>query len=136
MQDCVFCQIIKGEIPCHKIYEDDKVLIFLDIHPIKPGHSLVVPKKHFENFASTDNEYLFAVMAAAKKIAPAIMTAVKAPAFNLTTANGAESGQSVFHLHFHIIPRFSKTELKDWPEMEEEQLTKSQIVEEIKKNIL
>lgn len=132
MENCIFCKIVKGEIPCDKVYEDEKVLAFLDIHPIKPGHTLVIPKKHFENFVSIDEEYLLPMIQAAKKIVPAIIKSVRATAFNFTTANGAEAGQSVFHLHFHIIPRFSKSELKDWPEMEGEQMTRIQIAEDIR----
>jgi histidine triad (HIT) family protein len=133
MDGCIFCKIINGEIPSTKLYEDEKVLAFLDIHPIKPGHTLIIPKKHFENFVSTDEEYLLPMIQAAKKIAPAIIKSVGASAFNFTTANGAEAGQSVFHLHFHIIPRFSKSELKDWPEMEGEQPTRIQIADAISK---
>lgn len=136
MDNCIFCKIVKREIPCDKVYEDEKVLAFLDIHPIKPGHTLIIPKKHFENFASTDEEYLLPMIQTARKIAPAIIKAVGASAFNLTTANGAEAGQSVFHLHFHIIPRFSKSELKDWPEMEGGQNLRFQISDAIKQLLI
>lgn len=114
MEDCIFCKIVKGEIPATKIYEDKHLLAFLDIMPINPGHVLVIPKTHFESFTETPDEILKELISVAKKIAPAVMTATGAPAFNLTLNNGKESGQVVPHVHFHIIPRLPNDGYELW----------------------
>jgi len=107
VSDCVFCKIINGEVPSAKIFENDKVLAFLDINPVNPGHTLVIPKSHFENLTVTPDDFLQELMAASKKIAVAILRATDTTAFNLTVNNGPEAGQVVPHTHFHIIPRFN-----------------------------
>ena len=112
--DCIFCKIIKGEIPCSKVYEDDKVLCFLDIGPVKKGHTLVVPKKHSATLADDSAEDLAACMKAIKKIAPAIAQAAGADGFNVMNNSGAAAGQAVPHTHFHIIPRHSSDGLRHW----------------------
>ena len=104
--NCIFCRIIRGEIPAAKIYEDGKVYAFLDIAPFNFGHALVIPKVHCQSFTIVPEEYLSAMMAAAKRIAPAVMHATGAPAFNLLLNNGSIAGQEVPHTHLHIIPRF------------------------------
>ena len=111
MSECVFCKIMKGEIPCCKIYEDDKILAFLDIAPVNKGHMLVVPKKHFETLEDTDSETFKEIMLVAKKIAPVITKAVNAQGFNLGFNNKKAAGQLVPHLHIHIIPRFENDDL-------------------------
>ena len=105
--DCIFCKIVTGEIPSYKIYEDENVLAFLDITPINPGHTLVIPKKHYKNIIDTPDELLQGMALAVKKIAPAIIKAVKADAWNLGANNGAVAGQIVMHTHWHIMPRFT-----------------------------
>ena len=97
--DCVFCKIINGEIPCTKVYEDDETLAFLDIKPLAPGHTLVIPKKHCENIMDCPQDVLAAVMATAQRIAK------KYSAVNVINNSGAAAGQEVFHLHFHVIPK-------------------------------
>lgn len=114
MNDCIFCKIIRGEIPCEKLYEDDKVIIFLDILPVNPGHSLIVPKNHFENMLENHNEELHHMMDVIKKVVPSILKAVNADGWNLGVNNGSAAGQAVFHTHFHIIPRFKNDGLKPW----------------------
>ena len=104
--NCVFCKILAGEIPCCKVYEDDKVLAFLDIAPFNFGHTVIIPKEHFAAMTVTPDEYLSAMICAASKIAPAVMRATKAGGFNLLNNNGSVAGQTVQHVHFHIIPRF------------------------------
>jgi histidine triad (HIT) family protein len=105
MSDCVFCKIVAGELPCSRIYEDDLVLSFLDIAPLAPGHSLVIPKKHYETYPEVPPEEVAAVTSAMIRIAPAITASQNADGFNLLLANGACAGQVVPHVHFHIIPR-------------------------------
>ncbi len=106
MSECIFCKIITGEIPSTKVYEDDTVFAFLDIMPVNPGHTLVISKKHHNNFLEAAQEDINNITEAVKKIAPAVIRSVDAKAFNLTTNNGADAGQSVEHIHFHIIPRY------------------------------
>lgn len=106
MEDCIFCKIVKGEIPCHKIYEDDEVLAFLDISPVNPGHTLVIPQKHYANLLQLPEAEAQLLIAKIKKIAPAVISGAGAEAFNLNLNNGKISGQEVAHVHWHIVPRF------------------------------
>ncbi len=105
--DCVFCKIIKGEIPCTKIYEDDKVLAFLDIAPFNPGHTIIVPKDHHHSITTIGLDYLDAIMAVAPKIGTALMRGTGAEGFNIMQNNGHVAGQTVPHVHFHVLPRFA-----------------------------
>ncbi|OGY92497.1 MAG: hypothetical protein A3H70_04610 [Candidatus Komeilibacteria bacterium RIFCSPLOWO2_02_FULL_48_11] len=114
MSDCIFCKIVSGEIPSHKVYEDEAVLAFLDIHPINPGHTLVIPKEHHNDLLDTPPELQAKLIQVIGKIAPAVLKAVGALAFNLGVNNGREAGQIIFHTHFHIMPRFSNDGHKLW----------------------
>ncbi len=106
MEDCIFCKIVKGEIPCHKVYEDDDVLAFLDISPVNPGHTLVIPKRHYADLLELPEVESQRLIARVKKISPAVISGVEAQAFNLNLNNGKVSGQEVAHVHWHIVPRF------------------------------
>lgn len=106
MSDCIFCKIIRGDLPSYKIYEDEFVYAFLDIIPVNKGHILVVPKEHHENILDTPEELLCKIIETVKNIAPIALKAVGSEGFNLNVNNGAIAGQIVSHLHFHIIPRF------------------------------
>lgn len=135
MSDCLFCKIIAKEIPCFNVYEDEDVLAFLDINPVNPGHTLVIPKKHFENFSAIPEKEVLKTILAVKKITPAVLAGVKASDFNLNLNNGGKSGQLINHLHWHIIPRFendghSLWRGKSYPEGEAEKVLQS-----IKNNI-
>ena len=112
--DCIFCQIIRGELPSYKIYEDDKIVAFLDIAPVNKGHALVVPKEHRENIVETPDELLRHIVVTAKRLSKAIMNATDAPACNIGINNGRESGQVVFHTHWHIMPRFAGDGYELW----------------------
>lgn len=105
MSDCIFCKIVRGELPAAKVYEDEKILAFLDIKPVNHGHTQVITKSHYFNLLETPEEELSAIMAVVKKIAPAIMKAVGSAGFNLGVNNGSVAGQLVPHVHFHIMPR-------------------------------
>lgn len=109
--DCVFCKIVDGQIPSTKVYEDDLVMAFLDIAPGNKGHTLVVPREHYERLTDIPEDVLARLMAAVRKLAPAVIGAVGAPSYNIEQANGAEAGQVVPHAHFHIIPRFAEDEV-------------------------
>lgn len=115
MNDCLFCRIVAGEIPCTKVYEDDTVLAFLDIHPVNIGHTLVIPKAHHVNLYDAEDETLAHMMPVIKKLSIAVKTALNADGINLEMNNDAPAGQLVFHTHLHIIPRFSGDGLKHWP---------------------
>ncbi len=116
MYDCIFCKIIKGELPCSKVYETNNVLAFLDIGPVNKGHTLVVPKKHFTNIFDIEQKDLDEVSNVVRKIAPAVKKAVNADGINVMSSNGEAAGQVVMHSHIHIIPRFKDDGLKLWPQ--------------------
>ena len=116
MKDCIFCKIVKGELPSLKVYEDKDVLAFLDIMAVNKGHTLVIPKKHYYNIEDTPEELVAKVMAAVKKVAPAVKKAADTDGFVVMQCNGETGGQVVPHLHFHIIPRLKDDGLKFWPQ--------------------
>ena len=103
--DCIFCAIAAGEIPSLKIYEDEAVFSFLDINPMSEGHVLVVPKKHVTGLEDADDALLASVMPRVRKIAARVREALPCDGFNILQNNGEAAGQTVKHLHFHIIPR-------------------------------
>ncbi|EFR30904.1 HIT family protein [Eremococcus coleocola] len=108
MTDCIFCKIIEGQIPSAKVYEDDKVYAFLDITQATPGHTLVIPKEHVSDIFQYDAQLAGEVFSRIPKIAKAIMGAYpQAKGMNLINNNGQVAYQSVFHSHFHLIPRYS-----------------------------
>jgi len=105
MDDCIFCKIIKGDIPCIKIYENDRVLAFADINPISKGHTLLIPKNHAENLWEIAEEDLTAIHAASKLVADGIRTALKPVGVAALQLNGRGVNQVVMHYHLHLIPR-------------------------------
>jgi len=110
--DCIFCKIVAGEIPCFKIYEDEHTLAFMDINPANRGHALAIPKKHEPNLLESTDETLAVTVATARKVARAVQATVEPDGINLVQANGPGAAQSVFHFHLHIMPRFEGDELK------------------------
>lgn len=135
MEDCIFCKIVKDEIPADKIYEDDRVLAFMDIRPVSRGHALVIPKRHAADIVESDNTDIADAIIQAKRIAVAIQHALKADGFTISTNRGEAAGQTVFHLHFHIIPRYREDGLSAWPHQETEQKTRTELAQIIKKAI-
>ncbi|MBN1804469.1 MAG: HIT family protein [Sedimentisphaerales bacterium] len=116
IDDCLFCKMVAGQIPVTKIYEDDDVLAFLDIGPISDGHTLVIPKQHFEKVHDCPPEVLVKVASRLGKIARAVTTAMNSDGYNLLCNNGRAAGQLIKHLHFHIIARKSNDGLLGrWP---------------------
>lgn len=103
----IFSKIIAGELPCFKVYEDEHTLAFLDINPIQPGHTLVIPKTVSEDGLSCPPEDLARIMLVAQKIATAVMNTTNCDGVNFLMNNGEAAGQKVFHTHLHIIPRFT-----------------------------
>ncbi len=104
-EDCIFCKIIRNGIPAAKVYENGKIIAFLDINPVNPGHTLVIPKEHYANLVATPEAVLDEMIRAVKKLAPVIMKATDTKGFNLGVNNGSVAGQLIFHTHFHIMPR-------------------------------
>ena len=105
--DCIFCEMVAGQIPVTKIYEDEVVLAFLDIGPVSDGHTLVIPRQHFEKLHDCPAELLGQVSSRLGKIAKAVATGMNSEGYNVLCNNGRSAGQLVSHLHFHIIPRNS-----------------------------
>ena len=104
MEDCVFCKIVKGEIPCFKVYEDDRVLAFEDINPISEGHTLIIPKNHAENLREISVEDLTAIHLASQKLIHAIHEALRPEGVAVLQLNGRGANQVVMHYHLHLIP--------------------------------
>lgn len=105
--DCVFCKIIKGELSCHKIYEDNDFLAFLDMYPVNYGHTLVIPKAHYDNIFELPDDVASKYFVVVKKIAEVVKNTMNADGINIGMNNLPAAGQVVFHSHIHIIPRFN-----------------------------
>lgn len=105
----VFARILRGEIPCHKVYEDEHALAFMDVMPQQPGHTLVIPKAASRNILDADPATLAAIAPVVRKIAIAVKQAFEADGISIMQFNEGAGGQTVFHLHFHIIPRHEGT---------------------------
>jgi histidine triad (HIT) family protein len=110
MADTIFGKIIAGEIPCHKVYEDERVLAFLDINPLTRGHTLVVPKEPAETLDKLSDESAAALGRVLPRICRAVIAATGVTQYNVLENNGPEAHQAVFHVHFHIIPRPNSNE--------------------------
>ncbi|MFB6097214.1 MAG: HIT family protein [Haloferacaceae archaeon] len=105
-EDCIFCRIVDGDIPARVVYEDDDVLAFLDANPLAPGHTLVIPKRHYEDLEATPAEDGEMTFAALHHLLPIVKAAVDADGATVGINDGEAAGQEVPHLHAHIIPRF------------------------------
>lgn len=116
MTDCIFCKIIKGDIPCSKVYEDEDFLAFLDIGPVNKGHTLIIPKEHHETLLDTPDYIMERIGPIIRKVAAAVKSVTGADGLNVMQSNNASAGQIVPHLHFHLIPRFQKDGFKHWPQ--------------------
>ena len=109
--DCIFCKIVRGEAPCHKVAEDERTLVFMDLFPVMDGHTLVVTKEHFENLHEATEEALAAVGAMSKRVGDALRAELEPDGLSVYQANGAAAGQTVFHYHMHLMPRDSGSSL-------------------------
>ncbi|MDO8590461.1 MAG: HIT family protein [bacterium] len=130
--NCIFCKIVAGEIPSTKVYEDKDVLAFLDIKPVNPGHTLVIPKGHFESIHDTPDDLVAKMIIVAKKIAGAIQTKLGAEGVNIGMNNGMAAGQIVFHAHIHVMPRYGKDSFKLWAGKEYKTGEREIVAEKIK----
>ena len=118
MEKDIFCKIVDGEIPCYKLYEDDDVLAFLDISQVTKGHTLVIPKKHYDNFLTCPKSLMNKVMAVAQRIGQVSIKIFGARGVNILTNCYEAAGQTVKHFHVHVIPRYKEedgfmVEMKD-----------------------
>lgn len=134
MENCLFCKIAKKELSANIVYEDKDIIAFLDISPINPGHTLVVPKKHSENIYGMDEATLKKASVAIKRVAIAVKKGTNADGINIGMNNESFAGQVIMHSHFHIIPRFAKDNLTDWPGKDISKKKLEQIEEKIKKS--
>ena len=116
MSDTIFTKIIRGEIPCHRVYEDEKVLAFLDVGPLSRGHTLVIPKEAVATLDQLSDDSAAALGRVLPRLCRAVMKVTGATAYNVLQNNGASAHQAVFHVHFHIIPKVGETGLGiRWP---------------------
>jgi len=135
MKDCIFCKIVKKEIPSNIVYENDKVMAFLDANPTNPGHTLVVPKKHFPSLLETDDNAVKELFVAVKRVANAVKEAVGAQGINIGVNNDRAAGQIIFHTHVHVIPRFTGDGLQMWPQGKYQKGQAENIKKEITKHL-
>lgn len=132
MENCVFCKIIRGELPCRKIFEDEWTMAFLDISKDVDGHILVVPKNHVKNILDADEETLSRVMNTVKKVSNHLTENCGYDGVNLLNASDESAQQSVFHLHIHIIPRKKNDGLDCFPKLPGAKFELDEMLEKLK----
>ncbi|MDO8594052.1 MAG: HIT family protein [bacterium] len=135
MESCIFCKIIEGEIPCTKVYEDAETFAFLDIKPVNPGHTLVIPKKHFVNIHDMPDELFGKVAIGAKKVADALLK-IGVKGVNIGMNNGKDAGQMVFHAHMHVMPRYGNDKFSLWVGKEYDGNERELVADKIKAKLL
>lgn len=113
---CIFCKIVQGDIPCQAVYQTDTVLAFLDLNPVHPGHTLVIPKAHHAILMDLPASLGQPLLDALSRVAAGVMAATGAAGVNLMQNNHPAAGQVVMHAHFHLIPRFPEDGLQLWPQ--------------------
>lgn len=135
-ENCVFCKINAGEIPSATIYEDDNFKVIMDISPAAKGHAILLPKKHFKNLYEMDDHTASKVMVVAKKVAKAIQDELQCDGLNMLQNNGEVAGQTVFHYHIHLIPRYKNDKISmTWKVGKYEDGEAAAMAEEIAKKI-
>jgi histidine triad (HIT) family protein len=112
MSACIFCKIVSGIIPAEKLYENDHVIAVLDINPIHYGHALILPKQHCNDFLELPDETYHSLLQAAKIVTDALVQSLKLEGYNLFSNNGTIAGQSVFHFHLHVTPRYRNDNIR------------------------
>jgi len=123
--DCIFCRIVQKEAPASILYEDDKILVFLDIRPLNEGHTLIIPKAHHETVYDMPEDLFCHMYKLVKRMAVAVRDATKADGITVIQQNGQAAGQEIFHLHVHVVPRYEGQKLPhfhDIPNASREQL--------------
>lgn len=117
MQNCIFCKIVRGEIPSARVLETKAVLAFMDINPVSKGHTLVIPKDHHATFSELSADLLAQLGEALQKVGTAVKSQLQSDGFNVLLNNGRAAGQLIDHAHFHLIPRNLGDGVMDWPEV-------------------
>jgi histidine triad (HIT) family protein len=133
--DCIFCKIVNGELKSFQVYEDEHTLAFLDISPVNYGHTLVIPKKHFENLEAITEEELSLLANTVKKVGLAIIKGLGVEGYNVQVNNGSVAGQIIPHLHFHITPRTEGDSLELWTHGKYADGESAEAMEKIKKEL-
>ena len=117
-ESCIFCKIVQKQAPSSIIYEDDYVMAFLDIRPVNEGHTLIIPKEHYADIFDTPSELLGKVHQVTKKVAVAVKQAVNVDGISIIQQNGRAANQDIFHLHVHVIPRYTGEWVKPFHELQ------------------
>ncbi len=117
-EDCIFCKIVRRQAPSSVVYEDERIMAFMDIRPVSEGHTLIIPKKHFVDVFDTPNDELAAMYVLSKRIALAVKKATGADGITIVQQNGEAAGQDIFHIHVHIIPRFEGKKVPRFSDLE------------------
>lgn len=132
--NCIFCKIANGKIPSKTLYEDDNFRVILDISPASKGHAIILPKRHAANIYELQEDDASKIFVVAKKAAAAMEKVLKCDGMNILQNNGETAGQSVFHLHVHLIPRYKDDNLKiKWTPGNSDDVLEDRLLEEIKK---
>ncbi len=136
MEECIFCEIVKGEIPCYKVYEDEKTLAFLDINPVNVGHTLVMPKNHVPKISVAEEDDLLALTKTLKKVVKGVEKSMGVDNLNVFINQGRDAGQLIPHLHYHIVPRHAGDGVKfDVPQRKLSEGEFKDVVEKIRSAI-
>lgn len=133
--NCIFCKIVRGDIPALKVYEDNYTLAFLDIAPVNPGHVLVISKFHAANLDDVDELMLAYMMRTVQKVGQAMRASLGVKGYNVIVNNGKVAGQLIDHTHIHVIPRYDKDGLTPWPQTKYKDDEARKIVAKIKAKI-
>ena len=136
MENCIFCKIANGEIPAATLYEDENFRVILDLGPASKGHALILPKSHAANIYELSDEMAAKAMILAKKMATAMTAALKCDGFNIVQNNGECAGQTVFHFHMHLIPRYKGDQVGiTWHPGEPNDADKEEILLKVKEQL-
>ena len=111
-ENCIFCKIGSGDIPSYKLYEDEDFKVFLDLSPTSYGHALIIPKEHYKNLFELDDTIASKALVLAKKVGAAMMNTLHCDGLNVLQNNGDAAGQTMFHFHIHLIPRYKEDDTK------------------------
>jgi histidine triad (HIT) family protein len=137
MNSCIFCRIAQKQLPANLVYEDEKAMAFLDIRPLNEGHTLIIPKLHYENIFDIPKELIMHVHGVTKRVALAVKKATQADGISIMQQNGKAAGQEIFHLHVHIIPRCEDQKLPKFSEASEASKEKlSQTTAKIRRHLV
>jgi histidine triad (HIT) family protein len=127
-ESCIFCKIVKKQAPASIIYEDETVIVFLDIRPLNEGHTLVIPKKHYVDIFDIPENQLSQVHKVAKQVSVAVKKATKADGISIIQQNGKAAAQDIFHLHVHVVPRFEGQKLPSFSALREVERGKLEVM--------